>query len=424
MTYITNYTMQARGLPIQNGFQQKTLQCADGVTRLRELGKLSAVGGLVSSIASVAFGYDPKLSLAVSLVAGATWLCFRKMAQKLEPQAQDLIKYFGDLHNRDSERQPLSSISEGKSQQSLLADSMESSSRSIDWTVENRGGIAKLVGFLMVPSQFLGPKFSECQQIINSACQYSRTHGGLVRQIQIEHKAGLLNVVICYPRGWDPDDSSRCVVYHNPNGATVAQFFENNRLSHVAGAILDLRRCPIILYDYQGTGLNENPEEISSLKFRPTYESIVEDGLCVLNYALKTFTNVDVWGSSLGGGVATASLERYLAKNPSEAGRVSITNHDSFTTTSRVVLPGSPQVADCLGWMLGGNLDAQTPMESLVKRGVKVTVLCHEKDPVIPPGARMAEFVSQFADEGNLSVINSPKWGHAHLSYDMLADLR
>src|SRR5690606_39967157 len=58
-----------------------------------------------------------------------------------------------------------------------------------------------------------------------------------------------------------------------------------------------------------------------------------------LQYALGRFGYVDVAGSSLGGGVATVSLSSYLEKVPDLASRVSLLNHDSFSTTAQVVFP-------------------------------------------------------------------------------------
>ena len=131
-----------------------------------------------------------------------------------------------------------------------------------------------------------------------------------------------------------------------------------------------------------------------------------------------------MWGSSLGGGVATISLERHLSKVPEDSKRVSITNHDSFTTTPRVVFPSAPNFADVAGWVVGGNLDAQTPMTSLIERGVKVTVLCHNQNPVIPQGARMAEYATHLKYKPNVSLIYSEKYGHANLSSDMIHQLK
>jgi len=101
---------------------------------------------------------------------------------------------------------------------SFLTSSMESSCQSVNWMIENRGGLAKLVGLMMVPSQFLGPDLDRCQQIIDHACQNSCSYGHTINKIRLKHKDGVLKGVICYPPAWNSDDNSRCVVYHNPNG--------------------------------------------------------------------------------------------------------------------------------------------------------------------------------------------------------------
>jgi len=307
---------------------------------------------------------------------------------------------------------------------SFVSSSLESSSQSVNWMIVNRGGFAKLTGLMMVPSQFLGPDLEGSQQIIDDACQNSQQYGLTVKTIDIKEKSGVLKAVICYPQGWDLSNRSRCTLFHNPNGIVTAEFFEEGRLSLTAGDVLNLKKCPIILYDYRGTGLNQSATCFSSLKFRATYETVVEDGLSALNYALEQFEQVDIWGSSLGGGVAAVSLERYLNRNPGDVQRVTITSHDSFTKTARVILPNHQRVADCLGWLVGGNLDAQTAMTHLVERNIKVMVLAHLQDPVIPSGARMYEYVShQFSKKGNVSLICSPHLGHANLSFDQINEL-
>lgn len=59
-------------------------------------------------------------------------------------------------------------------------------------------------------------------------------------------------------------------------------------------------------------------------------------------------------------------------------------------------------------------------MKNLIDRGVKVTVLCHTKDPVIPFGARMGDFVRTLPKKANATVFTSPHDGHANLSSDMI----
>ena len=313
---------------------------------------------------------------------------------------------------------PLQSTLETSS--SAFMSSVESSTDSVNLMIANRGGFSKIVGLLIVPSQFLGPDLATCEQIIGSACQSNLSRGYTVESIQFRNKTNVLKGVICYPSGWNLKDRSRCVVYHNPNGITIAGFFEENKLSWTAGEILKLKKCPLILYDYRGTGLNSG--DSYSTRFCPTSKTIVEDGVTVLNYALEHFQNVDVWGTSLGGAVATVSLERYLSKNPDDVKRVRIANHDSFTNAPRVIFPTYPWIADTLGWMVGGNLDAQTPMGSLIERGVEVFVFYQKYDFVIPKGVKMAKFVSQKKDRGNVHLICAKTYGHGNIYPEMLSD--
>ena len=297
-----------------------------------------------------------------------------------------------------------------------------SSVKKVNWVIENRGGLAWLTGLVMVPSQFLGPNAARSNEIIDGL---ARSPNFTIERCSLSIGDGATSVtgVVYYPKDWDRSDSSRCILYHNPNGITVSGYFEEARLSWTPSEFLKLAKCPIIMYDYRGTGLSSENTSSSSFSFRPTYETVVVDGEAVLRYALDRFQHVGVVGSSLGGGVATVSLERHLTANPADAARVSLTNHDSFSTTARVVMPQWPRVADWTGWALGGLLDAETSMKSLIKREIPITVLCHLNDPVIPEGARMAEVVQKLPSRSNVSFIYSPDYGHANLSPSMIDEL-
>lgn len=303
-----------------------------------------------------------------------------------------------------------------------LSSSIESSVSAVNWVIENRGGFAHLAGLVMVPSQFLGPKAAMANQVIAEA---ARSDNFTIERFTLPVKDTDTSVegIIYYPRGWDRTDRSRCVLYHNPNGITASGYFDDGRLIWTPAEILKLAQCPILMYDYRGTGLSSENTCMSSLAFKPTYETVAVDGQTALGYALNRFRTVSVVGSSLGGGVATVSLERHLKANPGDAERVCLTNHDSFSTTPKVVMPEWPRTADWAGWALGGLLDAETPMKSLVERGIPIKVLCHDQDPVIPRGARMAEFVETLPRQWNVFVIHSPERGHANLSSDMVRRL-
>lgn len=315
--------------------------------------------------------------------------------------------------------------SENRSSFSSLSSSYEATCQSVNWMIINRGGLAFITGLVMVPSQFLGPDDNRAHEIIDAVCLNNRHNDYRIEKIFIEDQGDIVGI-ICYPKDWNLRDNSRCVLYNNPNAVTVPGYFEgmSMSLSWTPEKILNLTNCPLILYDYRGTGLSQDNMTSSSLSFRPTYETVVVDGVSALKYALKKFQSVEVWGSSLGGGVATTALDRYLIANPNDQDRVTLTNHDSFTTTSRVVAPTWPMTADILGSIVGGKLDAETSIKNLIARGIKVTVLCHKRDPVIPAGARMAEFIETLPQTNNLSLIYSEEYGHANLSLDLIGQLR
>jgi len=306
---------------------------------------------------------------------------------------------------------------------SSVSSSIHSLVGSVNSVIENRGGFAYLVGLLLVPSQFLSPKAAEANQFITKA---AKNQDCKIQRFSLPVKGGDTSVkgIIYYPKNWDPTDRSRCVVYHNPNGVTVSEYFGvGGHLEWNPAELLKLAKCPIILYDYRGTGLSSENKCLSFFGFRPTYATIAEDGETVLARAMENFQSVSMVGSSLGGGVATVALERHLKSHPLDSKKVRLINHDSFSTTPKVIIPNWPRIANFLGWALGGLLDAETPMRSLVGRGIPITLLCHNKDPVIPSGARMAEFVETLPNKQNVSVIYSPNYGHADLSHDMVRKL-
>ena len=304
---------------------------------------------------------------------------------------------------------------------STVETTYQKSKEVTDWLIENRGGLAKITGLLMVPAQSIANDKNTSHEIIDSYLPTGLRNARIEKITIPLNENERIEGVICYPKGWNKEDTSRCLLYHNPNGTSVSNFIEGNRLSYTPGEMLELNRCPIILYDYRGVGLNQDAQNDSLLKYRATYESIVKDGEAALAYALNKFENVEVMGSSLGGGVATASLDRHLNKVPLDTRRITrLVNHDSFTTTPRVIFPQYPWLADCVGNIVGGKLDAMLPMGSLIEKGIKVVVLTHTKDPVIPFGARMGDFVLDLPKKDNVKVLTVPRYGHANLSSPMI----
>jgi pimeloyl-ACP methyl ester carboxylesterase len=301
--------------------------------------------------------------------------------------------------------------------QSVFVSSSKAVVKKIHWVIENRGGLACLLGLVMVPSQLSCPGYKKSEEIIERAAQCRGCH--IERFSLPMPDNSTIGGVIYYPENWSPQDDSKCVLYHNPNAVTISGYLKDGELAWTPAEIVKLSGCPIILYDYRGTGVSSNQSGSNWLGFRATYESVVEDGEAMLAHALQSFGSVKIVGSSLGAGVATASLDRHLAKKPQDSSKVSLFNHDSFSTTPRVIFPYLPEIADRVGNLLGGMLDAATPMKHLVGRGIPITVLYHQKDPIIPKGARMAEYVATLPRSSHVSVIYSEEYGHANLSQDM-----
>ncbi|WP_422489881.1 hypothetical protein [Endozoicomonas sp. ALE010] len=309
------------------------------------------------------------------------------------------------------------------------------------WMIENRLGVAKVVGIALVRSQvfpWLGktfpdrfpclakfPGLQESREIVKEACEANNTHGFWFEPLPIKHDSGILQGVICYPPDWDPNNS-QCILYHNPNGMVLSQLLGRGCLhpGSAPGRIQSEKKCPVILYDYRGTGLNQSDGLSGYLPFS-TYETVVQDGAAALGYALENFEYVYVAGTSLGGGVATVSLARHLeARGGQDDSRVELLSHDSFTTAPRVVMPDRPRLANFLGWLVGGNLDAEAPMRKLIDRKVYIVSLNHRDDPVIPKGARMSEFIKSLhhgeLDPGRVFAKEFSGNSHAVLTYEMV----
>lgn len=293
----------------------------------------------------------------------------------------------------------------------------------LHWMIENRGGLAKIAGLLLLPAQIISNNCVSSKAIIDRLVNEGLVNCQL-EKIAIPLGSGSIHGLICYPIDWRKEDNSRCVIYHNPNGIAMVSFFKGNRLTWSANKLMESKRCPLILYDYRGVGVNQDVISLSSLRLLATYETIVADGQAVIEYAFKQFRQIEVVGSSLGGAVATVGLHRHLIKTPSDISRIkTLVNHDSFTTSSRVILPNQHRLADFIGWSIGGNLDAATPMVNLINRNVKVLVLYRTKDPIIPFGARMGDFVQTLPKVPNVTVFASDSCGHGDLSSDMTAML-
>lgn len=318
------------------------------------------------------------------------------------------------------------------------------------WMIENRLGLSKLVGCRLISAQYrylfsANAHFpATSQAIIDSACDATHEDGFRTEKITLSHDATTLCGVICYPAGRQSTPSSDLIIFNNMNGTTISNFFDKDRLASTShelsdgaptetpGNIQRILGCPILLYDYTGTGINKRA---GLLRHAPaaTGETAIKDAMAVLHTALNQpgIDNITLMGSSLGGGVAAVALERYLSNLGEDEAirtkkRLTLVNHDSYSTTSRVVIPQFPQFADTLGWLCGAHIDAATPMKKLVEHHkVKTIILSRESDPTIRKGSRMYEmFANASAKESQLSWHHSDLPGHSGLSEDQAAFLR
>ncbi|WP_067585959.1 hypothetical protein [Endozoicomonas ascidiicola] len=287
------------------------------------------------------------------------------------------------------------------------------------WLAENRFGLTKLAGLMLVPSQLDALCNSEkCAKLINALCKVEFKDGRSYRQIDVEDGSTKLKAVICYPPGWNHQDNptSNCIVFNNPNGMVTGQLFNPEGkfwCDMLPGYLQKQRHCPVIIYDYSGTGLNKTPSSPW-----PTGDTIIRDGCAVLKYAAKHFGHIENTGTSLGGGVATVSLEKLVSEGMLEEKRANLISHDSFTSIPRVVMPRCHAFADFLGLLVGGTVNAERSMNKLIDRSVSVKVLNNKKDHVIRDGARMSGFASCYAKRLNVSVYESAEGqGHMALPY-------
>lgn len=305
---------------------------------------------------------------------------------------------------------------------SLFSRAIDTVTDIVRWPIENRLGVAKLFGSLVVPAQFTRPNLPSFQ-LLTEACNHRNQKSGHRVQLDLAlYGDTKLLVAVCYPPNWPNGDTSRCVLYHNPNKITIASYFRRNyydaggseqnrlefqprishsglknftadqvtRAAHSPGIIQDMRQCPVILYDYRGAGINEQ-----ATPFFPTCQTVVEDGQATLHYALTHFDQVEVFGTSLGGAVATASLDRYQwCSTDVLKDRVKKVNVlDSFSDTSHALFPTQGQWIENLGWLFGAHLDGKKHVGSLISKGFNVAISNHTHDEIISPEAQLASHI-------------------------------
>ena len=288
--------------------------------------------------------------------------------------------------------------------QCLLHRSAEVITKSVSWLVENRFGLAKLVGLVIIPSQRLSKAKRDFRaSMVLSACESNPSKvpkdpsKPYNRRVLIKCEDGyFMSAVICEPANWDKTKNNRCVLYHNPSTDIMGNcLLGDSGLLNTPGSLQQMRQCPVIIYDYRGSGINFPKSTFTRIINSATCETATRDGLTVLTHALKKYDKVESYGVAFGGAVAARSLARYLDTHKNfDVSRVSLVVHDSFTTIPRVFFPSVPTIlADSLGWLVGAHMDATNPIQSVIDRKVQTTVLNNTADEVIDERVRMSGYI-------------------------------
>ncbi len=266
--------------------------------------------------------------------------------------------------------------------------------RAVYWfVIENRFGLAFLVGLLVVPSQWSCNKGFNALSDLSEIWEKIECKGSSVKIERFGNEKGLSGVIYYPKRESNHEKKGECILYHAPNGVTSTGWFLNCENVFLEGfeetppgKLAKSLGVPVILYDYRGTGLS------GKTPLGATYESVVKDGQEALQYALKKFDgHVYSVGTSLGGGVAVMSLDRHLneGKNEVDASRITLVSHNSFASLPRVILPNWPRFADWLGWLIGAHMNAEAAVQNLKEKKVKILILSHAGDEIIPLKAQI-----------------------------------
>ncbi len=250
----------------------------------------------------------------------------------------------------------------------------------------------KIANMALLPAAFTGPSSKECEVILGKAAQ-KLSNWLLTRSSRKNIEIISLNLMV------GAKTNTTCILYHSPSRCTVAEFILEGSQRGVSPPfqILKQEKCPLMMYDYRGCGLS-----LEDNKMAPSLETLIQDGILLLEKALEEYREVKVWGSSLGGGIAAASMEAYLQKHPAHFSRLSLYHHDSSPSEH--------------------GFDALTPLIQLTARKVHIFILCHDQDPVLPRRYRMAEN-AQLKDKEHVRIIHSSALGHANLSEEMIQKL-
>ena len=298
----------------------------------------------------------------------------------------------------------------------LVSESVSLTSRSTSTplsSAEKPPGLRKrLVGWILAPSQFKSKQYqARYQKKLERFCEPDRHGWHRCETLSIPTKDGRpLKALVHYPPGWDPQKNkeSHCVLLNNHLGFnSLSAFFSSGKINpkSLPGFLQLARQCPLVLYDYSGTGFNK-----AGSTSTVTDSSIVQDGCDVLAQIAGQFGHVETVGTCMGGMVATESLARAVSEGRLPDGNVELVSLDAFTSLMERSLQYWPQFADAthqvldLDKALDMDFDGPKAMQTLMDHGVKVTVLNNQCDDFVPKPARMSEAMQPFKTLSNVRI--------------------
>lgn len=88
----SDYHTQGLRLSLENDYTLMRLRLADEATLSREASKIGVAAGLVFSAVSIYFKFYPGIAFTFTTICLASWFHARTWAEKMEPEAQEIIR--------------------------------------------------------------------------------------------------------------------------------------------------------------------------------------------------------------------------------------------------------------------------------------------------------------------------------------------
>ena len=267
----------------------------------------------------------------------------------------------------------------------------------------SRLGLPYLMGLRLIPRT---PAVLPGSLVRREVYRYCRKEGSPLVPLKLFRDEPMpFDAVICYPRDYDRSDRSRVVLYHG-GGSEIF-----GRILYEVEHLAQLRQCPVICYDYRGIGMNGS-RGINRLP--ANLQSIQEDAYRTTVEVAGHYKIVEIFGASLGAGIAAVATERFLDEHPGMVRRISFTALDGYSAVREVY-------SKRLTWLVDffkRNFSPVSSLKNLAARGVRMTMISQKRDRLIPKRARLA-YLPCLADRDNVRTICSKPGEHGLISYEL-----